>query len=329
MKVMVIKPTGGAFNFITLGFINAFKDIGIEAVYWDGSPQQIINYKPDLVINASAWKKEIPKQIRGSLKLAIHVNPYSQNRLQLVHGNDINEPQGTINWVLSQKPDVVFGYGYKDDAEKYWGYWASKHGIQFIGLPCAGDVKEYYPSNSQPNDLVYFGGRWSFKAHKLDKWLLPVVDSIGMEIKGWGGWEGIKGYSGKIPENDSGRKFLASSKVCPCICEPHTSIYGIDIPERVFKVSLCGSLPIMDFVPGFNRYYETYIMAKDPSEYLEIIKKYAKDTKYEEERKKLTNIIRKETLRNHTYHNRMKDLCKNLGFNDIVKKFEDKINNFN
>jgi hypothetical protein len=140
---------------------------------------------------------------------------------------------------------------------------------------------------------------------------------------GWGGWKGVKQYCGVLPYNDSGRVFLSSALVCPCICEPHTTVYGIDIPERFFKIALCGSLPILDSIAGFKRYCDKYLMADNPSQYYDLITKYALDSNYINEGINIAKEIRLEVLKKHTYHHRMRDLCKCLGLEDIVTKFNE------
>jgi hypothetical protein len=68
-------------------------------------------------------------------------------------------------------------------------------------------------------------------------------------------------------------------------------------------------------------------MAKDPNEYLNLVTNYANNPDFKEERIKLTNEIFNQTIANHTYLNRMKDLCNGLGLVDLVEKFDKAINN--
>ena len=328
MKVMVVKPNGGAFSYITRGFINAFNAIGCDARYWSGNADEFASFKPDLYIGSSGHRQVIPAAFRSSTKIAMHVNPFGKVKLDKVHGVDINETQDAINWTVAQKPNVVFGYGHQDDFSNYWNFWTTKFGLPFVGVPTAGDATLYWP-DAQPcdYDIAYLGGYWQFKGHKLDKWLMPVIKDPGIAIMGWGGWGSTPGYRGVLADNDSGRVFLSSAKVGPCISEPHTSIYGIDIPERFFKVALCGILPISDLVPGFNRYYPDgmFVMADNPSDYRSLIVNYARNEDFQQNRVRLAQLIRAHTLKNHTYHTRMKNVCSMLGFSSVVEKFNDAI----
>jgi hypothetical protein len=331
MKILVARPSGGAYLYIARGFINAFNAIGCHAKFWDGDEKTWTDTKPDLYIGCSGHRKIIP-QNRGNVKVAIHVNPYG-TRLEPLHGVDINEPKEAINWTLSQKPDVVFGYGHQDDASTFWSNWSKNHNIKFIGVPTAADHTLYYSLEIEKkvNNIVYLGGRWPYKANKIDQWLLPLTKVTNIKIMGWGGWQGVNGYTGVIPDSDSGREFLASGKVGPCMCEPHTTKFGIDIPERFFKVALCKTLPVVDFIPNFNRYYEsdTFLMARDPNEYVDLVCNYANNPAFEKARIELTESIFKQTRLNHTYMNRMRDLCAGLEVQELVEKFDSKIKEIN
>lgn len=326
MRVMVVKPQGGAFLYIARGFINSFNDSGMEAKFWDGDDNSFYEFNPDLYIGCSGHRQQVPPNWNG--KKAIHVNPFGK-RLEPMFGVDINETRDAINWTLNQNPDVVFGYGLDSDSSTYWNSWTKY--VPFVGCPTAGDVTEYYPDKIEVDYKVAFlGGRWGYKGNNINKWLVPVIDKMGdkISIKGWGGWQGVKQYSGVLPDDDSGRQFLSSALVCPCICEPHTTIYGIDIPERFFKVALCGSLPIIDVVSGFDRYCNDYVMASNVDEYYNLILNYSCNPDYIYEGRNIANKIRNEVLNKHTYHHRMRSICYNIGFSDAVKKFDDRISRF-
>jgi len=327
MKVMVVRPPGGAFSYITKGYINSFNDIGVDARYWNGDFKTAHDFNPDLYIGCSGHRQNI-RSAGVNPKVAIHVNPFG-DRLTPLFGVDINEPFDAIEWVKSQKPDIVFGYGLQQDYKTYWRNWLSI--AKFVGCPTAGDIVEYYPQREECDYKVAFlGGRWGYKANNINKWLLPSINKLGdkIAIRGWGGWHGVNQYRGILPVNDSGRAFLSSAMVGPCVCEPHTTKYGIDIPERFFKVALCGSLPILDKIEGFNRYCDEHVMAKDPNDYYSKIVNYSCNPDYIHEGKEVAKRIRTEILNKHTYHHRMRDICIATGFTNIAERFNDRISEF-
>lgn len=292
----------------------------MKAKFWDGKNQkEFLEYDPDLYIGCSGHRQKIPAKRR--CKVAIHVNPWGTKLTPLFNVN-INETEDAIKWTLNQKPDAVFGYGHQEDEKTYWSKWTN-----WVGIATAGDATIYYPDKQEVDyKIAFFGGRWGYKGNNIDKWLLPVIKKLNcVAIHGWGGWQGIKAYLGPLPKESSGRKFLSSAKVCPCVCEPHTTVYGIDIPERFFKVALCGSLPILDRIPGFNRYCDNYLMADSPNDYQEMIINFATKESFEEKRKIKIEKIRKEVLQKHTYHHRMKHLCEKIGFAKMAKKLEERI----
>lgn len=327
MRIIIAEPSGGAFLYIVNGFKNAFNNIGCESILWSGDEKTFKDFNPDLYIGCSGHRKQLPSGYKGLI--AIHVNP-NGDRLNPINGVDINESQDAIQWTFNQNPDVVFGYGLNEESNTFWKNW-EKNGIKFVGCATAGDITLYKPNKVEVDYKIGFlGGRWPYKGHNLNSWLVPVLDLFPnhVAVYGWGGWNDKSYYKGVLDSGDSGCKFLSSAKVCPCICEPHTSVYGIDIPERFFKVALCGSLPILDYIEGFDRYCDNYIMASNINEYHDLIINYTFNTDYEELRNSMIKKIRNEVLNKHTYHHRMMNLCKHLGLNDIVKQFENKINNF-
>lgn len=325
MKVIIAEPNGGAFLYIVNGFKNAFNDIGCETILWSGDEKVFKDFDPDLYIGCSGHRKQIPSGYKGLI--AIHVNPFG-DRLEPIHGVDINETKDAIEWTLNQRPNVVFGYGLNEEYETFWKNW-EKNNVKFVGCPTAGDATLYKPNKIEVDyKIAFLGGRWPYKSHNLNSWLVSLFDRFPKHIAvyGWGGWSDKSYYKGVLDKNDSGCQFLSSAKVCPCICEPHTSRYGIDIPERFFKVALCGSLPIIDYVYGFDRYCENYLMGSNIDEYHNLIINYAFNSDFEEKRNLMIKNIRKEVLKNHTYHNRMMNLCDHLGLQDIVEKFKIRIN---
>jgi hypothetical protein len=180
-------------------------------------------------------------------------------------------------------------------------------------MPTAGDRIIYHPKNDEKTlDLVYLGGRWAYKSYTIDRYLLPVLKlPIKYKLYGWGEWPpGI--CSGILPE-DQAVKFLSSGKIGPCVSERHTHQYGIDIPERAFKLALCGTLVIHDPVPRLNTIFPDIVMTKDPQDYSERCLHFIQQ---DDERKQLAEKQRQFVLNNHTYHHRLSSLFRAVGFHD-------------
>ncbi len=307
MKILFVHRPGGAFGYITDGMINALRDKGHQVQRWDGIEDSWNQFAPELYIGASGHKQPIPP--RRNCKIAIHVNPYGP-----VNIDGINENDNNIRWVLNQKPDAVFGYGQEDD-RILWSYWTTKHQIQWVPMPTAGDriiFKQLVRDEQKEHDLVYLGGHWSYKGLTIDSYLLPVLNSgINYKLYGWGDWPA--GICTGVLSEDKSCKFLNSGKIGPCISERHTHSHGIDIPERAFKVALCGTLIVHDQTLSLKRMIPSAIITTTPAQFHEQCL-YFIDPKNEHERKVLIAQQQREVLNAHTYHHRLSALFGALGF---------------
>lgn len=311
MKVLICHRPGGAFGYISDSWANAFRDKGHIVERWDGHENSWYNFAPDLYIGCSGHKQPIPP--KRSAKIAIHVNPYGPTKIP-----GINESDDNIRWTLNQKPDAVFGYGHEED-RILWSYWTQKHGIPWIPLPTAGD-KVIFNNSSESDkiyDIVYLGGRWSYKGLTIDEYLIPVLRQTNYKLYGWGDWQ--PGICSGILAEDQASKFLGSGRVGPCISEQHTHGYGIDIPERAFKVALCGTLVVHDAVPQIRRMIPSAIVASNPTQFNEYCVHFSKPENAVE-RIALANRQRNEVLAAHTYHHRMATLLSGLGFHNDAQQ---------
>jgi hypothetical protein len=311
MRVLICHRPGGAFGFISDSWINAMSMVpSIQVKRWDGKQGSWDNFRPDLYMGCSGHRQPIPaKSRRNSCKVVIHVNPYGPIKVQ----PNINEPQEAINWVKKQDPDAVFGYGLEKD-RKYWSYW-DRDNIPWIPMACAGDATLFNPhSGSHDKDIVYLGGRWDYKAKSIDPYLLPVLRdrSLSHIVCGWGKWPSDLAVS-QAPDSQV-PSILSSAKIGPCIAEPHSIRYGIDIPERVFKVALSGTIAIHDPVANLSDALESVPVASSPDDYHEKIKSLALSkpgTIATRARKQYNEVFGK-----HTYHHRLSGMFMSLGLNN-------------
>lgn len=315
MRILLTHKPGGAFGFITESWMNALVDCNHIVERWDGNPASWNEFQPDLYIGCSGHKQPIPSNHKS--KIAIHVNPYGP-----ISVKGIDESQSNIDWVKSIKPDIVFGYGFDDD-KIFWQYWTTKLGIKWCPMPTAGDKTIFKITNdltNRKNDLVYVGGRWGYKSTSIDSFLLPAINYLNTlkyksHVYGWGDWP--NGICRGIIQDDMVIKVFNDAKIGPCISEPHTQKHGFDLPERFFKVSLCGLLPVHDPVPTLRNLFADLPMAKNPNEYKDLCNHYLC---FEKERIELSNKIRDKVLNNHTYHHRLSRLFLELGLNTESKE---------
>ena len=307
MRVLLCKRVDGAFGHILGGWANALCSAGIAVEHWDGNQDSWHRFAPDLYCGASGHRQQIPVN-RGGCKLALHVNPYCDTKIE----PNIDEAQEAINWVTSQKPDVVFGYGHESD-RPYWAKWDSL-GVSWVPMATAGDATKFNPiyGDHKTYDIAYIGGRWAYKGQNLDPYLLPVFQdkTIHNAVYGWGGWP-FDFYKG-IATDEQVPMLLASCKVAPCVSEPHTIKYGIDLPERVFKAALSGAVVVHDAARTITRHIPSVIIAPTPHIYHQTIKYVISMS--DTDRAKVAIQQRQEVLASHTYHHRLAVLFEALGF---------------
>lgn len=301
MRVLICHRPGGAFGFISDGWLNALNAAGFTAKRWDGNPDSWRAFTPHLYIGCSGHRQPIPK---SGAKIAIHVNPYGPIN------TGVNEPAEAIRWTLNQNPTVVFGYGHQTDI-KYWSYWTENHNIRWVPMPTGGDSTLFNQPVGNPRDIKigYVGGRWRYKASELDKTILPMLQSGEVVVHGWGDWP--KGQVSRITDEEK-PKFFANCRVAPCVSEPHTLKLGIDLPERIFKVALSGALVVHDNVPGLERYLSSALVAKrDHQEFIGICRTFAHDSMMIK-RDEIAATQRNEVLREHTYFQRLAGLFQGI-----------------
>lgn len=314
MKILLCHRPGGAFGYITDGWFNALNSCGYEVRRWDGLESSWRQFSPDLYIGCSGHKQPIPSP--HGCKVAIHVNPYGP-----VSIDGINESRENIRWTLAQKPDVVFGYGYDSD-RILWSHWENKHGIKWVPMPTAGDAvlyKDVRPAADRLYDLVYLGGRWRYKGQTIDAYLLPALNikELRYKVHGWGDWPpGI--CDGILPE-DGVVDFLNNGLVGPCISEMHTHQYGIDVPERAFKVALCGALVVHDPVPTLGRVFKSAVIAQNAKNFVDLCRHFTR-RENADERQQVVDKQKQEVLEGHTYHHRISKLFEELGFIGDAKR---------
>jgi len=302
MRVLIVKRVGAAYGYVTDGFVNALRTVGCAVQRWDGAIETWEQFNPDLYIGCAAHPQEPPKGHRAAL--ALHVNPLGPVTIP-----DIMESAKNVAWVCKVKPTVVYGYGFDDDYI-YWSHWQEKHGINWVGMSTACDATIFKDLKaSKTLDVVYLGGYWPYKAQSIEPFLFPILNNprIKSKVMGWGQWP--ERYEVQPCPETEGNAFLNSGVIGPCISEPHTHQWGIDVPERVFKVAAIGLLPIIDSVPTLKRKLLGVPMASTGEEMVELAVHYLDNPS---ERIALANALQKNVLSQHTYHHRMANLLINI-----------------
>jgi hypothetical protein len=314
MRVLVVQGGGGsmgAFQYITQGIMNALEFAGHVVQRWDGNVATWKEFEPDLYLGCSGHKQPIPgREIRKSTLVGIHVNPYSKTKVGIVDGGpNLDETPGDIEWTLAQKPNFVFCYCTDSFIPEYYGNWL-KHVPKIIQMPGAADTTIFKPTRSMKQylcDIGWVGGYWGYKAKMLDIYIKPLIHKYKCNIYGWGGWE----KNQKLDDIEVPHLF-ASAKICPSVSEPHSRIYPIDLPERVFKIPAAGGFTIHSPSPAVPDLFGDVVpMAKDEHEWIEMINYYlANDDLRVREAARQRRVI----ISRHTYFDRCANMLRTMGF---------------
>jgi hypothetical protein len=320
LTIFITNSKSGAFFEIAKGWKNAFAAGGHKVIMWDGSHQTWNAAEPDIFIGCSGWRQTPPKT--HQTRIAIHTNPYCDTTIQIPSGPLINEQKVAIDWTVAQKPKFVFGYGLQDDMYQWWYGWKKNHDIDVVGMPNAADATIYKPGKPRQSlvcDVGWVGGYWGYKAINMDKYIVPVARKY-KSI--WLGWSGPKDlWKGKTTQEEICALFH-SAKICPCVVEPHTTKFGIDIPERIFKVAASGAMTISDPVVGIDRYFNKDVLptATNPDHYMELCHMYINMN--DAQRKTQAKLMRKEVMENHTYYNRVRQFLKSFGYYNEADEYD-------
>lgn len=327
LNILCCNPNGGAFLYITRGWEAAFKALGHNFARWDGSDRQLKQFKPDIYLGCSGWRQNFPTWARKEFgtKVAIHVNPWGTTVLQALKGEpNINEPKGAIDWVSQQKPDFLYCYALEDDINHMWNRWRDNV-APVAPMPCGGNAVIHQPVASDLKfacDVGFIGGYWPYKAMNLSKYLVPVLNKHNSKVYGWGGWK-HPAYGGQINDGDV-NKLFSSAKVSPSMVEPHTSRYGIDVPERMFKVPLAGGFTVCDPCNGLKRYVspDVFPMASNVKEYADLIHHYINA---DADRERLKKEQRKAIMKDHTYFSRIQAFLRFSGHHEEAQEAQNKV----
>jgi hypothetical protein len=155
--------------------------------------------------------------------------------------------------VLSTRPRFVFTIAAQSGLP-FYAHWAQS-GVPLVSLPLAfdagGDAPRAAAAPVAAHDMVFVGGYWDYKGRQFAQYLQPHADRL--SVYGWSRWPYGR-YGGQLPAEHEAPLYRAA-RVCPVINEPHVSLMGIDLNERVFKVLGAGGLALTDATPAYRDWF--------------------------------------------------------------------------
>jgi len=202
-------------------------------------------------------------------------------------------------------------------------------GRKFETIPLATDKKVIFPEFDKKfeGDICYIGTNLSQKRKSFKELLFPLAKKYNLRIYGqdWTLKDRILGIIQKLgqyfniqflktirkPKLNLGdeRKIYSSSKICVNIHEDYQRKYGKDVNERLFKIPACKGFQITDYVSCIGEYFnpDEIVYTGTKKEWFEKIDYYMK---HPEERKKIAEKGYKRVMKEHTYHNRARQIIK-------------------
>ena len=232
----------------------------------------------------------------------------------------------------TNKLDYCFQYYHQRWMEQTHDSWRNI-GVEPIGLPMAGCLFDY--SLGETNEILscdgsIVSGHWSYKAINLKKYIYPLANIPGFNLKvfGYGDWAIAQNIGSIATENM--KHLFASSKVCLSCFEPLSDLH-FDCSERIFKVMSAGGFCVSqsnqtaqrDIVPdGCIVWAEP----DNPQDFVDKVIHYASNP---EERLPFIKNAVNYAYTNGNYFARAKDMFSHLGWfpevlalNDVLKNIQ-------
>lgn len=325
---------------IYYGYKHAFIDEGhafYSFTHSENFTEKIKKIKPDIFITSLTphYIKHLDldvlaKQRKKGLKVFVHMPVWKAS-------NDmrrINESSG-----VSADPDLLaliqgnsFGDIYfnvlEPEDKRMEGFEKTTRKKHYT-IPLAADKslmdEEEFKKKFQA-DISFIGTYHPAKKELFEKYLFPLQKKYNVKLYGqdWTKRERFIGFLQKvgqyftIPYLDAIQKpklalgdepkIYASSRISINLHTSYQQKYGGDCNERTFKIPLYGGFEITDDVACIRKYFvpdKEIIIAKNKKDWFDKIGYYIQ---HPEERKKIITAGKARVLKDHTYHNRVKQM---------------------
>jgi len=318
MKVYVRNHAFGAGRWIYRGYVNAWRSLGYEVVYYDklldidDEDYYLMAVDGDI----SGYRFADPNQRNPEHSMKFYQEDVDPDRLEIMSKSKKTflfvqpfyylEPWGSHpNFItsISQKGikqinslDNVVKWTFVDtrmyDFYQEWG-----NDIETVHL--AFDSFDYKPVKDARYefDVCYVGG-WADNGYDEKR---RIMTSHFAEIKNSGLKAGIF-INQNISVQDEAN-LLHNSKVAINIHDRYQHVLGTDVNERTFKSLGLNGFLISDKVEVMKNIFPNVPLVETPQEMIQVIKKYGNQSLED-----IKEENRKMILENHTYVNRVKQM---------------------
>ncbi len=328
------------------GFKNAFTDLGYEfftLTSEDNLKNMLERIKPDILmtsshnyylkfLNLGLIKEYRKKGMVMFTKIDFWKSPMKWYRIN--EAKSLSEEKEKIKLIKNGLLGDIFHHVVEQDDSRMKGFIEST-GKKFETIPLAADKTLVFPNYDSrfSADISYIGTNLPQKKKSFKELLFPLAKRYNLKLYGqdWTFKDRILGNMQKLGQYfnikflkkiqkpplklEDERKIYGSSKICINIHEDYQREYGGDVNERFFKIPACKGFQITDYVSCMEKYFkpEEMIYAKSKKEWFEKIDYYIKNPA---ERKKISEKAYRRVIKEHTYHNRVKQIIK------IYEKFK-------
>lgn len=325
---------------IYFGYKHAFEDLGHEfKTLTPDSNQEMTfqKYQPDIFItsiNSLVFKyldlDLVKKQKRKGMKVFVNV-PFWKSPISKLRINETPSLLNMKNWVKlissGNFGDAYFniceqGDNRMDGFEKTTGY---KH----LTILLAADktiIQSQY-SNKFACDISFIGTYLPGKREFINKHVFPLMKKYKVKLYGrdWTTSNKILNFIQKVgqyfnipiiksmikfkPTIEEERQIHFSSTIALNIHEDYQKRGLGDINERTFKIPASSGFEIVDNVPSLSKYFneKELVIAENKKDWFDKIDYYVKNP---QKRLPIIKAGKKKVLKEHTYHNRVKQIIK-------------------
>jgi hypothetical protein len=255
----VISQGHAAARYYRLGYARALAAAGHEVFSWDADREpagDLFTKQFDWLL-AGTWELT-PALVRQIVRTGVKVflwgtnnGPWTCDKEDTVEFADARQKELARRLADAGAARHVFHYYHPHYIEETMSGWREE-GLEPVGLPLAADVFAFPLTKPDPNlasSVAFVGGRWPYKSKELDAYLLPLChpsEGLSVKIYGNGHWP-VPQHLGLI-DDATAPKVLASATVCPCIYEPLSVKYHMDVSERPYKALSVGGFAVSQYV---------------------------------------------------------------------------------
>lgn len=324
---------------IYFGYKHAFEDLGHRfhpLTQNDNQEELLCDYKPDIFftgISPLTFKylnlKLLKKAKKNATKVFVNT-PFWKSPISKFRINEIQSVSENNEWIKL----ILYGnfgdiyYSVMEQGDPRMEGFTKTTGYKLHTVLLAGDKTVIYPEycDKFKADISYIGTYLPTKRKMLDEQAWPLIKKYKTRIYGqdwtlWSRFLGLVQRGGQylnipcfksflkqpLQLNDE-RKVYTSSLISINIHEDYQKKLPGDINERTFKIPLAGGFEIIDNVPSLKKYFnigEEIIVAENKKDWFDKIDYYIKNP---DKRKVIIEAGRKKVMKDHTYHNRVKQI---------------------